>query len=178
MVLSNPRKSMQQQYRCHQAAQVSYIPPPLPVLHFGAHLLHTLYYPSGPGCLVWPIDAVVAARFSTRMHTSGRWSVWSIWSIPSRGHDLDLRGRADKIPDLYGYDPFRGEHGISGPAMDTTKRNFPQVYHSILSWLRCSPLNTGRVFAMYQILLGWKTCKCYYETDELPNPRPTQPKKK
>ena len=63
---------MQQQYRCHQAAQVSYIPPPLPVLHFGAHLLHTLYYPSGPGCLVWPIDAVVAARFSTRMHTSGR----------------------------------------------------------------------------------------------------------
>ena len=25
--------------------------------------------------------------------------------------------------------------------------------------------------------LGWKTYKYYYETDELPNPRPTQPKK-
>ena len=41
---------------------------------------------------------------------------------------------------------------------------------------------TIRVFAMYQTLLGWKTCKFYvkfyYETDELPNPRPTQPKKK
>ena len=27
-------------------------------------------------------------------------------------------------------------------------------------------------------MLGWKTNKHYYETDELPNPRPTQPKKK
>ena len=35
-----------------------------------------------------------------------------------------------------------------------------------------------RVFATNQILLGWKTCKYYYETDELPNPRPTQPPKK
>ena len=34
-----------------------------------------------------------------------------------------------------------------------------------------------RCFATYQILLAWKTCKHYYETDELPNPRPTQPKK-
>ena len=33
-------------------------------------------------------------------------------------------------------------------------------------------------FAIYQILLGWKTCKCCHETDKLPNPRPTQPKKK
>ena len=32
-----------------------------------------------------------------------------------------------------------------------------------------------RVFAIHHILLGWKTCKKYYETDELPNPRPTQP---
>ena len=30
----------------------------------------------------------------------------------------------------------------------------------------------------YQILLGWKTYKYYYETDELPNTRPTRPKKK
>ena len=29
----------------------------------------------------------------------------------------------------------------------------------------------------YQILLGWKTYKYCHETDELPNPRPTQPKK-
>ena len=33
-----------------------------------------------------------------------------------------------------------------------------------------------RVFAIYQILLGWKTCTYYYETDELPNPRPAPPK--
>ena len=32
------------------------------------------------------------------------------------------------------------------------------------------------VFAIYQILLGWKTYKYYYETAELPNPRPTQRK--
>ena len=32
------------------------------------------------------------------------------------------------------------------------------------------------VFAIYQIMLGWKTYEYYYETDELPNPRPTQPK--
>ena len=38
--------------------------------------------------------------------------------------------------------------------------------------------NDYKVFAIYQILLGWKTCKYYYETDELPNPSPTQPKKK
>ena len=30
----------------------------------------------------------------------------------------------------------------------------------------------------YQLVLGWKTHELYYETDELPNPRPTQPKKK
>ena len=34
-----------------------------------------------------------------------------------------------------------------------------------------------RVFAIYQILLGWKTYGYYYEADELPNPRLTQPKK-
>ena len=33
------------------------------------------------------------------------------------------------------------------------------------------------VFVIYQSLLGWKTYKYCYETDELPNPRPTQPKK-
>ena len=33
------------------------------------------------------------------------------------------------------------------------------------------------VLAIYQIMLGRKTCKYYYETDEFPNPRPTQPKK-
>ena len=34
-----------------------------------------------------------------------------------------------------------------------------------------------RLFAIYLIMLGWKTCKFYYETEELANPRPTQPKK-
>ena len=34
-----------------------------------------------------------------------------------------------------------------------------------------------RVFEMYQIIFGWNTYRYYYETDELPNPRPTQPKK-
>ena len=31
---------------------------------------------------------------------------------------------------------------------------------------------------MHQVLLGWKTYKYYYETDELPNPRPTQNQEK
>ena len=36
----------------------------------------------------------------------------------------------------------------------------------------------SQVRFIYQILLGLKTyCKYYHETDELPNPRPTQPKK-
>ena len=26
-------------------------------------------------------------------------------------------------------------------------------------------------------MLGWEACKYYHETDKLPNPRPTQPKK-
>ena len=44
---------------------------------------------------------------------------------------------------------------------------------------QCFPvLHNSRVVATYQILLGWKACKYYYETDELPNPRPTQTKKK
>ena len=34
------------------------------------------------------------------------------------------------------------------------------------------------VCAIYQIIWGWKTYKYYYETDEFPNPRPTQPTKK
>ena len=38
--------------------------------------------------------------------------------------------------------------------------------------------HSNRVFTIYQILLGWKTYKYCYETDKLPNPRPTQPKKK
>ena len=29
-----------------------------------------------------------------------------------------------------------------------------------------------------KFMLGWKTFTYYYETDKLPNPRPTQPKKK
>ena len=33
------------------------------------------------------------------------------------------------------------------------------------------------MFAISQILLGWESYKYYYETDELPNPRPTQLKK-
>ena len=36
----------------------------------------------------------------------------------------------------------------------------------------------SRVFAIYLVLLGWKTFKYYYETDELPNPRPTKPQEK
>ena len=32
-------------------------------------------------------------------------------------------------------------------------------------------------FAIHQTLLGWTTYKYDYETDELPNPRPTQPRK-
>ena len=36
----------------------------------------------------------------------------------------------------------------------------------------------NRMFVIYGIMLSWKTYEYYYETDELPNPRPTQPKKK
>ena len=43
-------------------------------------------------------------------------------------------------------------------------------------FLRCLSLVT-RGIAIHQILLGWKTHENYYETDELPNPRPTQPEK-
>ena len=39
-------------------------------------------------------------------------------------------------------------------------------------------LTLGCLRFVYEILLGWETCKQYYETVELPNPRPTQPKKK
>ena len=35
-----------------------------------------------------------------------------------------------------------------------------------------------RAHAIHQIMVGWRTYEYYYETDELPNPRPTQPKKK
>ena len=35
----------------------------------------------------------------------------------------------------------------------------------------------NKEYAIYQILLGWETYKYDYETDELTNPRPTQPKK-
>ena len=34
----------------------------------------------------------------------------------------------------------------------------------------------NRVFAICLIMLGWETRKYYYETEELPNPTPTQPK--
>ena len=46
--------------------------------------------------------------------------------------------------------------------------------------INAKKVGTNRVCAIYQIILvlGWKTYKYYYETDELPNPRPTQPKKK
>ena len=40
-----------------------------------------------------------------------------------------------------------------------------------VQWLR------SRVFAKYQVMLGWQACKYYHESNELPNPRPTQPKK-
>ena len=37
-------------------------------------------------------------------------------------------------------------------------------------------VHDSRVIAIYQILLGWKIDQDFYETDELPKPRPTQPK--
>ena len=56
--------------------------------------------------------------------------------------------------------------------------------HSFFYFFNTSDMNgllqvcgVNRVFAIYHILLGWETCKDYYETDELPNPRPTQPKR-
>ena len=39
---------------------------------------------------------------------------------------------------------------------------------------RIVPTCNSRAIAIYQIMLGWKTCKYYHETYDLPNPRPTQ----
>ena len=39
-------------------------------------------------------------------------------------------------------------------------------------------ISNTRMFAIHQIAFGWETHKYNYETDELPNPRLTQPKKK
>ena len=71
---------------------------------------------------------------------------------------------------------FTGDHSNQDPRYTQKPIYYTIFAKHIWSWLLCSPVN--RVFAIYQILLGWKTCKYYYETDELPNPRPTQPKKK
>ena len=55
-----------------------------------------------------------------------------------------------------------------------TKRNKESV------WVINKSVHNRRVFAtyIYQIMLGWKTCKDCYETDEVPNPKanPTQEK--
>ena len=58
-----------------------------------------------------------------------------------------------------------------------TKPGFAQ-FSSLYEVCALEAEKKKRVFAIYQILLGWKILKYYYETDELPNPRPTQPKKK
>ena len=44
--------------------------------------------------------------------------------------------------------------------------------------LPTTPLQTLGCLAIYLIILGWKTYKCYHETDEIPNPKanPTQEK--
>ena len=46
----------------------------------------------------------------------------------------------------------------------------------ILSGTMVGPCN--KMFAIFQVMLGWKTDKQYHETDEVPNPRTIQPKKK
>ena len=58
-------------------------------------------------------------------------------------------------------------HGCSGLKLVAYRRLTP-----------CFMRVFSRVFAIYQILLGCKTCKCYHETDELPPPKanPTQEK--
>ena len=53
-----------------------------------------------------------------------------------------------------------------------------QTHQTTLLQPQFLPTAYTRVMAIYQIMLGSKTYKYYYETDELPNPRPTQPKKK
>ena len=70
--------------------------------------------------------------------------------------------------------------------LSNTKPPTNHACYTIIQWRsRNARLSLGatfehlnRVFAMYQILLGWKTYHCCHETDEPPNPRPTQPKKK
>ena len=59
--------------------------------------------------------------------------------------------------------PIPSKHPIpSYPSYPIPSHPFPTKYA------------TNKVFAIYQILLGSKTCKYYYETDQLLNPRPAQ----
>ena len=55
--------------------------------------------------------------------------------------------------------------------------NVRTVWGFCFQYLVPTTLDGNGVFAIYQIMLGWKTCKYNHETDELPNPRPTHPKK-
>ena len=56
-------------------------------------------------------------------------------------------------------------------------REITPYFRELGCWERASYQYGVCDVANYQIILGWKTYKCYYETGELPNPRPTQPKK-
>ena len=48
-------------------------------------------------------------------------------------------------------------------------------YQPLFPWYQ--PLFSFRVFAIYEILLGWEQYEYCYETVQFPNPRPTQSKK-
>ena len=63
--------------------------------------------------------------------------------------------------------------------MACKNRGIYGVFGSVVGpeYLQHMPPRNIRVLAIYLIMLGWKTSKYYYETDELPHPRPTQPKK-
>ena len=87
------------------------------------------------------------------------------------------RTRAGKPRFTYSYDTAVALYW-SSPMCRTLKLEC-HVSGPVIGQGVSTPQYLKRVFAiLYQILLGWKQYEYYYETVELPNPRPTQPKKK
>ena len=78
----------------------------------------------------------------------------------------------DVISVIFGLQVIRD--GVPQPVISSA---VPLCTGTAVNVLCCTRYFVIRVFATDQILLGWKTYKYYYETDILPNPRPTQPKK-
>ena len=92
------------------------------------------------------------------------------WAVGLRLMDLvrtDLKWFSHRIDDRFLLeDPHLSDRIV-----------FPDLY---MIWLMFPGVFFITMFAMYQNYVGLESIyhgRCYYETDELPNPRPSQPKK-